>query len=298
VRRSEVIFLITPTIVRDEPMFAAGERAADSVEVQSMAARTGLLPWSRSKKTAQHLRDAMRYYDEGENDRALLAAKMALSLEPMNNEAIRLRERITNEHERTPTRGVLDDAIDVLVDQQRQQTRANHFPVEQPAAAAPPIEDEPSVEPVAVENAPADEIDADADIDADTDTDADIDTDVAMDIESMPADIETPQAGVAMDRGSTTYHQPIAIESTDEDDAASPLDEAAMNPAASGITEVPVEAGIEDLDTMVFNSLVAPMTVRVITTLDEPAAAQSRAPSAALVDAMARWLPRSRRDDR
>jgi type IV pilus assembly protein PilQ len=271
VRRSEVIFLITPTIVRDEPMFAAGERAADSVEVQSMAARTGLLPWSRSKKTAQHLRDATRYYDQGEHDRALLAAKMALSLEPNNNEAVRLRERITNDRERMPTRGVLDDAIDVLVDQQRQQTRAEHFPAEQPAAVVPPVQSEPAAEPVATADMNAGAIATD-------------------DAAAMPVDIEAQRP--------TVYHQPISVESADEEQAASPSDEAALDPVNSGITEVPVDAGIEDMDTMVFNSFIAPTTVRVITALDEPATPRTRAPSPELVEAMARWLPRSRRDDR
>lgn len=118
VERSEVIFMVTPTIVKDESMYAAGERMKDSIELARVGARQGLLPWSRSKMTASHLREAMDYMDAGNKDKALWAVNKALTLDPSFVEARRLKEQITGETEWSPGNSMLNHAINEMVKEQ------------------------------------------------------------------------------------------------------------------------------------------------------------------------------------
>ena len=77
----------------DEVMYAAGEAARDSIELAVSGARQGLLPWSRSKLVATHMRAAMDFYDAGDKDKALWAVNMALSLDPTVVEGQKLRKQ-------------------------------------------------------------------------------------------------------------------------------------------------------------------------------------------------------------
>jgi type IV pilus assembly protein PilQ len=115
VERSEVIFLITPTIVKDEALYLASDRMKDSMELARIGTRQGLLPWSRTKLTSSHLRDAMDRLDAGDVDRALWSVNMALTLDPSFVEARRFKEQITGQRMYLPQRSILHDAIDELV---------------------------------------------------------------------------------------------------------------------------------------------------------------------------------------
>jgi len=125
VNRSEVIFLITPHVVKDKSMVAAGKAGANGVEMTRMGAREGLLPWSRTKLTAAHVRDALKHLENGNRDKALWEVDMALSLDPRSTEARRLKEKLTGERAYWPNRNLLDDTIDVMVDR---QDRVRHKP--------------------------------------------------------------------------------------------------------------------------------------------------------------------------
>ena len=133
VTRTEVIFLLTPTIVKDEAMYAAGERAKDSLELAKLGAREGLLPWSRSKLTASHLRDANEQLKAGNKDKALWCADMALTLEPTNVDAIRLKEQITGQRTWWPDRSMMKDAVDTMIKKQMGDAAPA---VEKPASAS------------------------------------------------------------------------------------------------------------------------------------------------------------------
>lgn len=101
-QRSEIIFLITPTIITDQSVAAAAEKANAELDRVRAGARQGLLPWSREKMTAQLNVEAERLAREGKFDKALWTIQRSLSLNPQQPAVYRLRERITAERERWP----------------------------------------------------------------------------------------------------------------------------------------------------------------------------------------------------
>jgi type IV pilus assembly protein PilQ len=147
VRRTEVIFLITPHIVKDnKSLAAAGAAAAEGVESVTLGARESLLGFSRSKLTASHMRDALKHLEKNEKDKALYEVDQALSMDPRFTEARRLKENLTGQRVYEPNRGSLNEAMDVFVEQQtgkRPRPRAtlvpNPTPGEFPANAAPAV---------------------------------------------------------------------------------------------------------------------------------------------------------------
>lgn len=115
--RSEFIFLLTPSIVKDQALYAAGERAKESVHMVQVGAREGLLPWSRTKLQAGELREASRQLEAGNSKKALWAVNNALSLEPGSAEARRLKAQITGQQDQLHGGSILDDAIQQMIDQ-------------------------------------------------------------------------------------------------------------------------------------------------------------------------------------
>ena len=127
VERDEVIFLITPHVVKDEAIERAGKSVRDSMEMIRVGAREGLLPWSRSKMTAAHLRDALRYIEANDRDMALWEVDLALGLNSSHTEALRLKEKLAGHRTYYPHRSLLDEAVNLMVEEQtgerRQQQR-------------------------------------------------------------------------------------------------------------------------------------------------------------------------------
>lgn len=97
--RSEIIFLVTPTIVTDQAIASAAEKAQSDMERLRAGSRQGLLPWSREKMTGQLNVEAEKLAREGQYDKALWLVQRSLSLNPRQPEVYRLRERITGERE-------------------------------------------------------------------------------------------------------------------------------------------------------------------------------------------------------
>lgn len=113
--RDEVIFLVTPTVVKDESLYAAGEHGKRAASLAVLGAREGLLPWSRTKLTSSHMREALKAYGEGDREKALWSADMALGLDPTMVQARRLKEEITGQREFTVKRSMLDNALDLVI---------------------------------------------------------------------------------------------------------------------------------------------------------------------------------------
>lgn len=119
VDRSEVIFLVKPTIVKDDALYLAGEQASEGIEHLRLGARRGLLPWSRSKMTAGHMRDAWKHYRVGNVDKALWCVNLALWLEPTLAEGRQLKEEITGRQMGDwPGNGILNNSIQRMIDHQ------------------------------------------------------------------------------------------------------------------------------------------------------------------------------------
>jgi type IV pilus assembly protein PilQ len=147
IERAEVIFMVTPTIVKDEALYAAGDRMKDSIELARVGARQGLLPWSRSKMTASHLREALEYKASGNTDKALWAVNKALTLDPTMVEARRLKADLSGAADRTHSDSMLKNAIDLMVEKQV-QTEQSAAPAPTAPAAEAPAASAPAPAPV------------------------------------------------------------------------------------------------------------------------------------------------------
>ncbi len=95
VDRDEIIFLITPSIVRDELLWAMGDEAFGYTETARLGARAGLLPFSRDLVTSNYNQNALDAYNQGDLDRALYFVNNSLRLHPNQPAVIQLREKIT-----------------------------------------------------------------------------------------------------------------------------------------------------------------------------------------------------------
>lgn len=106
--RSEIIFLITPSIVNDDRLLADGAKASDYIEDVRTGARLGTLPFSRERQSQQLLVEAERLAATGNNDKALHKVRRSLELNPMQPNAIRLQERLLSREAIWPSRSLLE----------------------------------------------------------------------------------------------------------------------------------------------------------------------------------------------
>lgn len=274
-KRTEVIFLITPTVMKDESMYAAGETVRNNIETVGMGARNGLLPWSRSKQTAAHMQKAVDHYERGENDKALLYTKMALSADPTFHDALVLKETITGKRDYAPGRSILKDMVDQVAREQKDLNAQVHpAPRVEPAAAAPA----PKAEAVPDVPPPAD------------------DRQAATSREVIPqqaqSDADTAAAAAPV---STLPEEPIAAEMVAAPIMADRARESCCDePASDQVTAVTPPRDEATIEPVAFHS--GPMSrVRMVADFDPSSAAMpdvpSRGPSPKVVDAVSRWLP-------
>lgn len=92
--REEVIFLITPHIVKEEVDYAAGERVLQECFVMRNAARDGLQWHGRDSLAAAYYNCAKKQQAAGHLDKALWNAKLATHICPMFVDAFTLRDQL------------------------------------------------------------------------------------------------------------------------------------------------------------------------------------------------------------
>ena len=109
--RSEIIFMITPSVVEDGELAMQGEKGMSYVKNVRAGAREGLLIWSRERQSSQLLVEAERFAAQGDNEQALEKVKRSLALNPSQPEAIELRSRLMNKSPMWPSRNLLDEII-------------------------------------------------------------------------------------------------------------------------------------------------------------------------------------------
>jgi type IV pilus assembly protein PilQ len=153
--RSEIIFLVTPSIVNDRVLTLEGERATAYIDHARVGARQGLLPWSRERQVGQLLVEAQRLAREGDDRVARLKVQRALALHPQAPDAVALRESLTGRAVRLPTRSMFDDIL---------EREAERFLAPQGMPAAPNRRGEPE----AVKPNPALDLDVTAGVDPST----------------------------------------------------------------------------------------------------------------------------------
>jgi len=94
-RRKEIIILVTPHIVQQEIDEAVSEQLNDEVERFRIGARKGMRWWGRSRMSQTYMRCAKQALREGDVKKAEWLVDMTLSLNPRMEEAIRIKERLT-----------------------------------------------------------------------------------------------------------------------------------------------------------------------------------------------------------
>ncbi len=116
VERTEIIFLITPTIVKDRVLWAAGQSALDMIETARVGMRSGLLPWSQEAVTANHNQDAAQALADGDTAKALYHLDASLRQNPNQPEIIKLRDEAAQAapsriHERSLMHRILEKEL-------------------------------------------------------------------------------------------------------------------------------------------------------------------------------------------
>lgn len=169
INRSEIIFLIKPTVLTSKQVEDQGLRAVGYSQRVRAGSRLGLLPWSRERQSAQLNVDALHLAGEGRVDNALWKLRRSLELNPAQPDAIRIREQLMGGSMWWPSRNLVGDVVDNELDKAfpelTQIAPSLFFPGEKrpvspravppqsppagptPADAAPPAEPSPAVEP-------------------------------------------------------------------------------------------------------------------------------------------------------
>ena len=145
--RSEIIFMIKPTIMRDSVLAEQGDRAMQWVGQVRTGTRQGLLPFSRERQTAQLNVEAERLAAEGKWNEAMWSIRRSMELNPNQPDAVNLRERLLNDHSNWPTRSVLDGMIDNDVNWTIDSTYPKTPPAGSPYAPAPEASAAPTSAP-------------------------------------------------------------------------------------------------------------------------------------------------------
>ncbi|MBL9031111.1 MAG: hypothetical protein JNM80_05330 [Phycisphaerae bacterium] len=109
--RSEIIFMITPTIQSDASAVEIAERGKANVERVRAGSREGLLPWSRERRGQQMLVQATDLARDGKRDEALYKIERSLRLNHFQPDAIALREHLMNQKSNWPTRSMQHEIV-------------------------------------------------------------------------------------------------------------------------------------------------------------------------------------------
>ncbi|HEX8876295.1 MAG TPA: secretin N-terminal domain-containing protein [Phycisphaerales bacterium] len=116
VNRSEIIFLIKPTVLSSKQVDEQGSKAVGYSQRVRTGSRLGLLPWSRERQSAQLNVDALHLAGEGRVDDALWRLRRSLELNPAQPDAIRIRENLMGGQMWWPSRNLMNDAVNDELD--------------------------------------------------------------------------------------------------------------------------------------------------------------------------------------
>ncbi len=215
-RRSEIIFLITPSIVNDTVLGEIGDMGNQYLEHARYGARKGLLPWSRERRVGQLLIDARQLADVGEIEKAFSKVDRALRLMPMSPDARALRTELTGEFRTLPSRSLIEGMIHNQL----------HFGGKTSAVVAPNTVN-PFVNPQEEDSAFAAEAQTDEPVEFDPSSDEDYRPDPSLEAEpfvEVPTDSLSDASSFEIDAslqedGFSIVESPDSFGSFDEDAA-------------------------------------------------------------------------------
>ncbi|MBY0113970.1 MAG: hypothetical protein K2Y21_14225 [Phycisphaerales bacterium] len=116
VNRSEIIFMIKPTVLTSKQVDEQGAKAVGYSQRVRAGSRLGLLPFSRERQSAQLNVDALHSAGEGRVDDALWRLRRSLELNPAQPDAIRIREQLMGGQMWWPSRNLMNDAVNDELD--------------------------------------------------------------------------------------------------------------------------------------------------------------------------------------
>ncbi len=151
VDRREIIFLITPNIVKDEIAKVWSDEANEFVNAVRIGSREGLLPWSRELISTNHNQDAVQAMASGDRELALFHVESSLRVTPNQPEMQRMRSELGGSaDDRAYERSIFQR----IVEKQLQQAEADRdakagLPTEVPAAAPATAAPAPAGSPAA-----------------------------------------------------------------------------------------------------------------------------------------------------
>ncbi|MFO0836334.1 MAG: hypothetical protein U0638_15310 [Phycisphaerales bacterium] len=132
VQRSEIIFLITPSIVKDELLAKQGKVAKDYVDHARTGAREGLLPWSRDKMTGMKLIEAQKLAAAGDTEKARWKLQQSLSLNANQPDAIGMLKELGGDVNTWSSRSLMEDIVSNEVKTELKTSKfefdPNHWP--------------------------------------------------------------------------------------------------------------------------------------------------------------------------
>lgn len=111
IERNEIIFLITPSIVEDEKLWAYGDEMLDYTDEVRLGAREGTLCFSNERLSRDYLLRADDAMERGDTEMALYYVNISLRLKPQQPDALRFRENITGQKVRDYERSLQERAI-------------------------------------------------------------------------------------------------------------------------------------------------------------------------------------------
>ncbi|MCZ6836426.1 MAG: hypothetical protein O7G85_11685 [Planctomycetota bacterium] len=120
VDRTEITFLITPTIVKDDALNRIGSEMLENINRVRVGARSGLLPFSRESLTANYNMDALNAFNDGDTELALFYINNSLNMHKNQPDVRQLQQKITGakvrEYERSMLQKILEKELRSLQD--------------------------------------------------------------------------------------------------------------------------------------------------------------------------------------
>ena len=92
--QTEIIFLITPTVLDDHALTLSGAAAGEALEDVRVGSRIGLLPWSRERQSARLNLEAERLLTKGDSEGARWKLRRSLGMNPQQPNVIRAIEAL------------------------------------------------------------------------------------------------------------------------------------------------------------------------------------------------------------
>ena len=132
-KREEIIFLVTPTIVKDDVAKVWADEAEQFASAVRIGSREGLLPWSRDSLTTAQNQQAIDALAKGDRDLAMHHIENSLRLSHNQPEIIRMREELRSggsasqaDYERSMLQRMIEMKLDdASTDEPAKQSSAN-----------------------------------------------------------------------------------------------------------------------------------------------------------------------------